>query len=240
MHSFRTIVGGLVFVSWVQAGVAVEPPASLWSPQRIEAAKRSLHRLKAERLITERQLRRKQAMLDARRQGRFEATALSRTNPPGLNLLQNGGFEEVNRNSARNRSRWLWWGGWSWGGDYENFWESRPEFVHSGHYSAGFRCLGTPGRIGINTPDLPIGPGDKEFRFSAWVKGEGENQLFLNFESGASGSLRRRIGTGWEPVRVTGRVEPGAKSFKFFIYVTGRGVIWLDDAVLVPVEDGRP
>jgi hypothetical protein len=71
---------------------------------------------------------------------------LSVTNPP-LNFIQNGGFEDINRNSAPNRSRWLWWGGWSWGGDYENHWEDRPEYVRSGKYSARIKCLGRIERV---------------------------------------------------------------------------------------------
>jgi hypothetical protein len=176
-------------------------------------------------------------MLEERRAGRFQSTALSQAAPSELNFIQNGGFEEVNKNSARNRSRWLWWGGWSWGGDYENFWETRKDYVRSGSYSAGIRCTGQPGRIGINTPKLPIVPGVKEYEFSVWAKGEGANELFLNFESGAAGTLRKKIGPEWEKVSLKGVTEPGAKDFSFYIYVTGQGAIWLDDAKLVPLGE---
>ncbi len=216
---------------------AAEKPSELWTRERMDAAVQALDRMKADGLITERQLQRKRAMLEARRAGRFKSAALSETDPAEFNFLQNAGFEDVNKNSARNRSRWLWWGGWSWGGDYENFWETRKEYVHSGTYSAGIRCTGKPGRIGLNTPKLPLVPGVKEYELTMWAKGEGENQLFLNFESGATGTLRKKIGSDWEQVRLKGVAEAGAKDFSFYIYVTGEGTIWLDDAQLVPLGE---
>jgi len=72
-----------------------------------------------------------------------------------------------------------------------------------------------------------------------WAKGEGENQLFLNFESGATGTLRKKIGTEWEQVTLRGVVEPGGKQFSFYIYVMGQGTIWFDDAKLVPVGEWK-
>ena len=216
---------------------AGEQPPGFWPPERIDAALHALDRMKADGLITERQFQRKRAALEDRRSGRFKSTALSQADPGDLNLLQNGGFEEVNRNSARNRSRWLWWGGWSWGGDYENFWESRKEYVHSGSYSAGIRCTGQPGRIGISTPKLPLVPGVTEYEFTVWAKGEGENELFLNFESGATGTLRRKIGPEWELISLKGQAEPNAKDFSLYLYATGQGTIWLDDAKLVPLGE---
>ena len=134
-----------VWAASFDAANAPEPAPELWPPARITEAMRALERMKADGLITERQFQRKRAMIEERRAGRFKSSALSQTDPAELNLLQNAGFEEVNRNSDRNRSRWLWWGGWSWGGDYENFWETRKEYVHSGNYSAGIRCTGQPG-----------------------------------------------------------------------------------------------
>jgi len=216
---------------------AAENSSDAWSQDRINAVQQSLDRLQADGLITERQLQRKRAILEDRRGGRFKSTALSDSDPAELNFVQNAGFEEVNKNSARNRSRWLWWGGWSWGGDYENFWETRKEYVRSGSYSAGIRCTGKPGRIGINTPKLPIVLGVKEYEFAVWAKGEGENQLFLNFESGATGTLRRKIETDWEQVKLKGVAEAGARDFSFYIYVTGEGTLWLDDARLVPLGE---
>jgi len=216
------------------AGGDVKPPVR-WSADRAAQVRRDLDRMKRAGLISERQYRRKCAMLEQRLAGTFKPAALSHTNPPELNFIQNGGFEQINRNSARNRSRWLWWGGWSWGGDYENSWENRPEYVHSGKYSARIRCLGKPGRIGISTPKLPVLPGVKKYQFSVWAKGEGENQLFLNFEAGARGSLRKKIGPKWEQVVLEGEAEPGAREFTLYIYATGRGTIWLDDARLAPV-----
>jgi hypothetical protein len=83
----------------------------------MDVALQALDQMKTDGLITERQLQRKRAMLEERRAGRFMSTALSETDPAEFNFLQSARFEEVNKNSARNRSRWLWWGGWSWGGD---------------------------------------------------------------------------------------------------------------------------
>ena len=224
----------LVWPAGFEAASAADPPPEAWPPARITEALRALDQMKADGLITERQFQRKRVMLEDRRAGRFKSTALSQTDPAELNFIQNGGFEEINKNSAKNRSRWLWWGGWSWGGDYENFWETRKDYVRSGSCSAGIRCTGKPGRIGINTPNLPIVPGVKEYEFTVWARGEGENQLFLNFESGATGTLRKKIGPEWEQVTLKGVAETGAKDLSFFIYVTGTGTIWLDDAKLVP------
>ena len=222
-----------------QPGIAGERSEEAWPSERITAALQSLEELKAAGLISEGQYQQKRAMLDDRHAGRFKPGALSTFDPAEVDFIQNGGFEEINENSARNRSRWLWWGGWSWGGDYENFWESRKEFVHSGNYSAGIRCTGKRGRIGINTPNLPILPGVKEYLFTVWAKGEGDNQLFLSFESGATGALRKKIGSDWEQVVLKGVAESGAKGFRFYIYVTGQGTLWLDDAKLVPVGETR-
>ena len=236
----RKLIGLAMMLTWTASfstAGAAEKPTEPWPPERFDAALQALDRMKADGLITERQLQGKRAMLEERSAGRFKSTTLSQTDPVEFNFLQNAGFEEVNQNSARNRSRWLWWGGWSWDGYYENFWETRKEYVHSGAYSAGIRCTGKPGRIGINTPKLPIVPGVKEFEFTVWAKGEGENQLFLNFESGATGTLRKKIGPEWEQVRLKGVAEPGAKDFDFYIYVTGQGTIWLDDAKLAPLGE---
>jgi hypothetical protein len=233
----RCIAGTAALAAALSLLTASGQPADqdLWPPQRIAQAMQALDRLKAQGLLAEAQYRRKRAMLEQRRAGTFKPTALSNTDPAEINLIQNGGFEEINRNSAPNRSRWLWWGGWSWGGDYENFWCSDKENVHSGQYSAGIRCTGKPGRIGINTPKLPILPGAKEYVFTVWAKGEGDNELFLNFEDGATGTLRIKIGSQWKQVVLKGAPESGAKDFTFYIYVTGAGTIYLDDAKLVPV-----
>jgi hypothetical protein len=217
--------------------LAASQPADPWPADRIPAARQSLEKLKADGLITEPQYQKKRALLEARRAGTFKSTALAHTDPAELNFLQNAGFEEINQNSAKNRSRWLWWGGWSWGGDYENFWESRREYVHSGNYSAGIRCTGKPGRIGLSTPKLPLVPGVKEYLFTVWAKGEGDNQVFLNYESGAAGTLRKKIGPEWEQVSLKGTAEPGAKDFTFYIYAAGGGTLWFDDAKLVPVGE---
>ena len=231
------LLSPLALVAFYSGVAAGEKAPELWSAGRISAAEQALDKMKADGLISERQFQQKRAALADRRAGRFKSTALSNADPAEVNFIQNGGFEEINKNSDRNRSRWLWWGGWSWGGDYENFWETRKEYVRSGTYSAGIHCAGKPGRIGINTPKLPIVPGVKECEFTVWAKGEGENELFLNFESGATGTLRKKIGPEWEQVRLKGVAEPGAKDFSFYIYVTGQGTIWLDDAKLVPLGE---
>ena len=205
-----------------------------WPPARVAAALRSLDRMKAGGLISAAQYAKKRALLAARQAGTFKGTALSQTNPAELNFIQNGGFEEINRNSDRNRSRWFWWGGWSWGGDYENMWETDPARVHSGKSSARIQCLGQPGRIGISTPPLPAVPGATEYLFTVWAQGEGENELFLNFESGATGTLRQKIPAGWTLVTLKGIPDPGTQDYSLYIYVTGQGTIWLDDAKLVP------
>lgn len=218
---------------WTGRSPAAEE--DLWPPERISQALQAVEKLKAQGLLSEAQYRRKVVMLEQRRAGTFQPTALSHTDPAEINFIQNGGFEEINRNSAPNRSRWLWWNGWDWGGDYENFWATEKENVHSGAYSAGIRCTGKPGRIGIFTPSLPIVPGATAYVFTVWAKGEGENELFLNFESGATGTLRQKVGPEWTQITLQGTPEPGAKEFLFYIYVTGQGTIYLDDAKLVPV-----
>ena len=206
---------------------------NLWPKERVRAALVAVEAQKAAGLLSEATYARTKAMLEGRLAGTFRPTMLSATSPP-LNFIQNGGFEEVNSNSRPNRSHWLWWGGWSWGGDYENRWEDRPAYVRSGTYSARIRCTGKPGRIGISTPALPVPPDTREVAFTVWAKGEGENQLVLNFEAGARGTLRKRIGTDWEQVTLTGTIQPDAEMYHLYVYVTGQGTIWLDDAKLVP------
>jgi hypothetical protein len=119
----------------------------------------------------------------------------------------------VNKNSAKDRSRWLWWGGWSWGGDYENLWEEKPENVHGGKLSARIRCTGKKGRIGLITPKLPAVPGATEYKLTFWAKGEGDNLLFVNFESGATGTLRQKFGPEWKEYTAIGKPEQDAKTF---------------------------
>ena len=208
--------------------------AKLWPKDRIEAAIKAVDAQRAPGLLSDAAYAKRKAMLEARAAGTFKPTMLSVENPP-LNFIQNEGFEDINKNSAADRSRWLWWGGWSWGGDYENKWEERPEYVHGGKYSARITCKGATGRIGISTPPLPIAPGATEFVFTIWAKGEGDNMLFLNFESGAKGTLRQKIPPEWTEVTLKGAPQAGAKQLALYIYVIGKGTIWLDDAKLVPV-----
>ena len=207
--------------------------AKLWPKDRIESALKAVDAQRAAGLLSDASHAKRKAMLESRAAGRFQPTMLSVENPP-LNFIQNEGFEDINKNSAANRSRWLWWGGWSWGGDYENKWEERPEYVHGGKYSARITCKGATGRIGISTPPIPIVPGATEYVFTVWAKGEGDNMLFLNFESGAKGTLRQKMPPDWTQVTLKGVPEAAAKQFSLYIYVTGKGTIWLDDAKLVP------
>ncbi len=211
-----------------------KPQDDLWPKERIQAALQAVEKAYRAGVMTEQRYEQKRSMLEKRLAGTFEGTALSDTDPAEINFIQNGGFEQINPNSAKNRSRWLWWGGWDWGGDYENFWAEVPN-VHSGQYAAGIRCTGRTGRIGIMTPALPIVPGAAQYDLTLWAKGEGENQLFLNFESGCTGTLRTKVPGEWTEIKLAGRPEAGAKDFRLYIYVTGAGTIYLDDVKLAPV-----
>ncbi len=206
----------------------------LWSPERIETAMRAVAQQKKDGLLSEAGCAKRKAMLEGRLSGTFKPAALSVENPP-LNFIQNGGFEQINRNSAPNRSRWLWWGGWSWGGNYVNMWEDRPAYVHSGKYSARIQCKGEKGRIGISTPPLPVIPGAEQYKLTLWARGEGHNELFVNFEEGVTGTLRQKIPLQWKEITVIGKPETGKKTYQVYLYVTGGGTIWLDDVALVPV-----
>jgi len=206
----------------------------LWPRERIMEAIRAVEQQKKDGLLTEAGYEQRKKMLEDRLAGTFRPQALSVADPP-LNFLQNGGFELINKNSAPNRSRWLWWGGWSWGGDYENKWEDRPAFVHSGNYSARIACKGAKGRIGISTPPLPLVPGADQYRLTFWAKGEGENQLFVNFEEGVTGTLREKMPSEWKEVTVIGKRSGDKNTYKVYFYATGLGTLWLDDVVLVPV-----
>ncbi len=206
----------------------------LWPKGRVEAALKAVEKQKADGLLSDAAYEKRKKMLEARLAGTYEPKSLAVTDPP-LNFIQNGGFELVNKNSAKDRSRWLWWGGWSWGGDYENMWEEKPENVHSGKLSARIRCTGKKGRIGIMTPKLPAVPGATEYRLTFWAKGEGDNLLFINFESGATGALRQKFGPEWKEYTAIGKPEKDAKTFGVYLYHIGEGTIWLDDMSLVPV-----
>ena len=206
----------------------------LWARERIEAALTAIESAREAGVTSDARYQQKRAMLEKRLAGAFEGTALSTTDPAEINLVQNGDFEQINPNSDRNRSRWLWWEGWDWGGDYENFWAEAPN-VHSGQYSAGTRCTGQRGRIGIFTPKLPILPGVLSYELTLWAKGEGDNELFVNFESGCTGTLRQRVPEQWTEINLTGQPEQGANDFGLYLYVTGEGTIYLDDVKLVPV-----
>jgi hypothetical protein len=206
----------------------------LWTRERLEQSLKEVERQKAQGLLSEAAYLKRKQMLEARKAGTYKPESLSAIDPP-LNFIQNGGFEQTNPNSAKNRSRWLWWGGWSWGGDYENMWEDRPEYVHAGKLSARIRCTGAKGRIGLNTPPLPAVPGVTEYKLTFWAKGEGDNMLFINFEEAARGELRQKMSGEWKQYTVIGKPEPGKKTYNVFIYVTGLGTIWFDDVELVPV-----
>ena len=209
----------------------------LWPKERIEAALAAVEKQHKDGLLSEEAYKKRKAMLDERLAGKYVPEALAVTDPP-LNFIQNAGFEQINKNSGRNRSRWLWWGGWDWGGNYENSWEERPEYVHSGKYSARIACVGQKGRIGISTPNLPAVPGATGYTLTFWAKGEGDNLLFVNFEGNSSGSLREKIGPEWKGHTLVGKPTPGGKTFNVYFYHIGLGTIWLDDVKLVP-EGGK-
>ena len=205
----------------------------LWPKERIEAALAAVEKQRAAGLLGDAAYAKRRKMLEARLKGTYVSESLSVTNPP-LNFVQNGGFEKINKNSARNRSRWLWWGGWSWGGDYENHWEERAQHVHSGKRSARIQCVGKRGRIGIMTPALPAIPGAEAYTLTFWAKGEGDTQLFVNFEAGARGTMRERIGAAWKQHTLAGKPIAGKKDYRVYFYATGEGTLWLDDVKLVP------
>jgi len=225
---------GLAATVWVLVAQQKPPQDQYWTKERIQQCLKTVDKLRAQGVVSEQHYQKKRAMLQQRLAGTFKSTALATQETGEVNFIQNAGFEEINRNSAPNRSRWLWWSGWDWGGDYENFWATG-ENKRSGEYAAGIRCTGRTGRIGIFTPPLPMLPGTTELVFTIWAKGEGDNMLFLNFESGASGTLRQKIGPEWTEVTLKGEPEQGAKEFGLYIYVVGSGTIYLDDAKLVPV-----
>jgi len=206
----------------------------LWPRDRIEKAIQAVERQKTDGLLSEAAYAKRKKTLEDRLAGTFQPEMLSVRNPP-LNFIQNGGFEQINRNSAPNRSRWLWWGGWSWGGNYVNMWEERPEHVHSGKYSARIECQGETGRIGISTPPLPVIPEASEYRLTFWAKGEGDNQIFINFEEGVTGTLREKMPPEWGRITVIGKPAGNRNTYMVYFYVTGGGTVWFDDAVLVPV-----
>ena len=65
--------------------------------------------------------------------------------------------------------------------------------------------------------------------------GEGDNQLFVNFEDGATGTLRQKIADQWKEYTLAGQPVAGKPQFTVYFYSTGAGTIWLDDVSLVPV-----
>ncbi len=215
-------------------GSVEELTRKLWPRERIEQAMREVERQKADGLLSETAYAERKKALADRLVGRYRPESLSTAEPP-LTFIQNGGFEQINPNSAKNRSRWLWWNGWSWGGDYENMWEEQPALVHSGKRSARIRCTGAPGRIGIKTPPLPAIPGAREYRLTFWAKGTGDNLLFVNFEEGASGVLRQKMDEQWEQYTVSAKPIEGEKTYYVYFYSIGSGTIWLDDVELAPV-----
>ncbi len=237
-------MGGMVLLVLIAVGTALTGDRNqaekialtqkLWPQSRVQEATKAVEEQRKSGLLSEASYQRKKAMLQGRLAGTYTPESLSVVDPP-LNFVQNGGFEKVNRNSDKNRSRWLWWGGWSWGGDYENMWEDRPAFVHSGQFSARIRCTGTTGRIGISTPPLPAIPGATEYKLTFWAKGEGDNKLFVNFEGGAGGELREKIGDSWKQYTALGKPVPGQNTYQVYFYSIGAGTIWLDDVELVPV-----
>lgn len=225
---------GSILLTLVFLAGQAQPQADLWPKERIAACIKALDQMRAQRLISDPLYQRKKAMLQARLDGTFKATALATKEDEEINLIQNGGFEQIDRNTRPDRSRWLWWGGWSWGGDYENFWATGKD-AHSGQQAAGTRCKGKTGRIGIFTPSLPLLQGATEYELTFWAKGEGDNQLFVNFEGGASGSLREKIGPEWKQYTMKTKPEAGEKTFGVYFYTVGAGTIYLDDVKVRPL-----
>jgi hypothetical protein len=216
----------------LSAQARAELTAELWPAERIESALAALDEQRAADLLSEVAYERRRSMLLARLKGTFTPRMLAVENP--LDLIQNGGFEAIDRNTGPNRSRWHWWQGWRWEGEYEMRWEDRGRHVRSGRHSARIRSTGAPGRIAVFTPILPSIGETRRYRFSVWAKGSGENELFVSFEAGANGSVRKRVGREWERIDVRGRLRPGTAGFRIYLNSTGTGTIWLDDATLAP------
>ena len=228
------VAAGTVFMDQDNKADKETLTKELWPESRILDAIKAVEQQHRDGLLSDRSYRKRMDMLKTRLSGRYVSESLSVTDPP-LNFIQNAGFEKVNRNSEKNRSRWLWWSGWSWDGDYENYWETRPEYVHSGKFSARIQCVGSQGRIGIFTPELPAVPGAKQYKLTFWARGEGENMLFVNFEMGARGVLREKVGPAWKQYTVIGEPEAEAQTYGVYFYHIGVGTVWLDDMELVPV-----
>jgi len=207
----------------------------LWPRARITKALKDVEKQKADGLITEKMYQRKVKMLRARLAGTFTPKMLSATNPP-LNLLRNASFEDYNRNTRRNMSRWNWWGGWAWPKDaaYQNDKEDRAEYVKGGKLSARFKSTGKPARCGINQ-GIPTIEGATGYELTIWAKGEGNNMLHIAFEAGARGQFREQIGPEWRQITVTGKPDAGAKKFTIWLYSRGGGTIWLDEARMLPL-----
>lgn len=226
------VLGIVALAPGLSAQTRAELTAELWSRERVEDALAAIDEQKTAGLLSEVAYQRRRNMLLARLAGTFIPTMLAIESPP--DLIQNGGFEAIDRNTRDDRSRWRWWQGWRWEGEYETAWEDRARHVRSGRYSARITSTGAPGRIGVFTPILPALAGAGEYRFSVWAKGSGENELFVSFDAGASGSVRKRVGPEWEQVEVIGRSSPDAPGFRVYLNITGAGTIWLDDATLMP------
>ena len=225
-------LAALAPASGLSAQARAELTAELWPRERVESALDALEEQRAVGLLSEAAYERRRNMLRARLEGAFTPTMLAVEDP--RDLIQNGGFEAIDRNTRPARSRWHWWRGWLWEGEYEMRWEDRGRHVRSGRHSARITSRGTPGRVAVFTPIVPAVGEARRYRFSVWAKGSGENELFVSFDSGASGSVRKRVGREWERIDVNGRLSPGAAGFRVYLNSTGIGTIWLDDATLVP------
>ena len=204
----------------------------LWTKQRTEAALKDIEKQKADGVLSEKSYTARKKMLEGRVAGSFKPTMLSAEDPP-INFIQNNGFEEINPNTQKEHSRWLWWAGWNYGGNYENSWDEKD--FHGGKRSAKIACVGQTGRIGVFTPKIPAVPGVQEYRLTFWAKGEGENMLFVNFEGNAVGNLQQKLPGEWKQYTLVGKPGEKGPDFMVFFYSTGAGTIWLDDVDLVPV-----
>lgn len=181
-------------------------------------------------LMSEERYKQKMAMLEEKLKTAPDVEPpVVETDEP-VNLIQNGSFEDFNPNSEPNRSRWLWWGGWSWGGDYEN---NKAGEAEDGKLCAQIKCTGQAGRIGLMTPDIPVLKKQADYELTLWIKGTPGNRLNVAFESGAGGNGAFTGGDKWEKVTVKGKADAGADKFRIYFYVVGTGTIWLDNVQLM-------
>jgi len=143
-----------------------------------------------------------------------------------INMIQNGSFEDFNPNTGKWRSRWMWWNGWKWGGDYVN---NKAGDAKDGKLCAEIKCTGRKGRIGLFTPEFPILKKDAEYELTLWIKGTPGNRLNVAFEGDARGNGAFTGGPEWKKVTVIGKAKPKGTKFRVYFYMVGTGTLWIDD-----------